>query len=134
MEETKISDATREEMAEANVYTGVYRALLVGMFTSTALFAVGIVRALLQPRFVPLTPEWVRQHYHFSVVLHGLATLDPTTIMMIATVVLILTPVARVIVSIIAFAVDHDAKYVVITCFVLFIMALTVVLGIMGLQ
>ena len=118
---------------EENVYTGVYHVLLGGMYVSTTLFAVGIVRALTQPRFVPLTTEWVQSHYHASILLHGLASLDPTTLMMVATVVLILTPVARVLVSIYAFAVDRDLKYVVITSTVLFVIFLTVLLGELGL-
>ena len=51
---------------------------------------------------------------------------------MIATVLLILTPVARVIVSIYAFLVDRDRKYVIVTSIVLAIMILTVILGMFG--
>jgi len=46
-----------------NVYADVYRVLLGGMIVSTTLFAVGIIRALLGPRFVPLSASWVRQQY-----------------------------------------------------------------------
>lgn len=120
--------------AESNVYAAVYHALLVGMYVSTALFALAIVRALMRPEFVPLTPEWVREHYHWGILWHGLSTFDPTALMLVATAVLILTPVARVIVSIYAFAVDRDTKYVVITAIVLFVMIVTVVLGLYGLQ
>ena len=48
---------------EENVYTGVYYVLLGGMIVSSVLFAVGIALALWQRQFVPLTPDWVRQHY-----------------------------------------------------------------------
>jgi uncharacterized membrane protein len=122
------------EVLEENVYAGVYHALLIGMYISTTLFAIAIARALLHPEFVPLTGEWVRDHYHWAVLRHGLATLDPTALMLVATAVLILTPVARVLVSIYAFAVDRNTKYVVITGIVFVIMVLTVILGLSGLK
>ena len=114
---------------EKNVYTGVYRVLLGGMYISSALFAVGIVLALLHPQFLPFTQQWILSRYTVNAVLGGVLHGDPTAIMMIATVILILTPVARVVISIYAFAVDGDRKYVAITTFVLLVMALTVVLG-----
>jgi uncharacterized membrane protein len=119
--------------AEANVYTSVYRVLLGGMLVSTTLFAIGLVRALLHPTYFPLTSEWIQQHYHWSVVWRGLATLDPVVLMMVATVLLILTPVARVLVSIYAFYVDRDRKYVAVTSIVFLVMVLTVVASYLGL-
>jgi len=120
--------------AEENVYAGVYHVLLVGMYISTALFALGIIRAMMHPEFYPLTASWVRDHYHWSLIFHGLVTFDPMTLMMTATLLLILTPVVRVIVSIHAFAVDHDYKFVVVTSIVLVVMILTCLLGLMGLH
>ena len=119
---------------EQNVYADVYRVLLAGMIASSALFALGLIRALLHPRYIPLTTDWIKQHYHVSTVLHGLAQADPTTLMMVATILLILTPVVRVLVSIYAFWVDHDYKYVVVTGIVFLVMMLTVVLSHFGLQ
>ncbi len=120
--------------AEQNVYADVYRILLGGMIVSSLLFAIGLIRALLQPHFVPLTPDWVKQNYHAAIVLHGLAHGDPTILMMAATVLLILTPVARVVISIYAFWVDHDYKYVAVTSIVFVIIVLTIVLSRLGLQ
>jgi uncharacterized membrane protein len=119
---------------EQNVYADVYKVLLGGMLVSTALFALGIILALLRPQFIPLTPSWILQHYHWSVVVQGIRSLDPTVIMMIATALLILTPVTRVLVSIYAFAVDRDRKFVVVTSIVLLVMVLTVLLGMSGLK
>jgi uncharacterized membrane protein len=120
--------------ADLNVYGDVYKVLLGGMVVSTALFVVGIVRALLRPQFVPLTPDWIKQHYRWPVVVEGIRSFDPTVIMMIATVLLILTPIARVVVSIYAFAVDNDRKFVLVTLAVLLVIVLTVVLGLVGLK
>ena len=130
----KTSENRRAGAVEANVYADVYRVLLVGMFISTALFLLGVIRALTLGTHFPLTPEWVRRHYRVSYVAHGLATLDPFALMLVATVLLILTPVARVVVSIYAFWVDHDWKYVGVTGIVLAVMVLTLVLSRFGLQ
>ena len=127
------TDRKNDTEVQANVYAAVYHALLAGMVVSSLLFAVGLVRGMMLHTFFPLTPEWVRQHYHWSTVLEGIKTLDPTVLMMLATVLLILTPVFRVIVSIYAFAVDRDGKYVLITSIVMAIMVLTFVLSRFGL-
>jgi|YelNatPaOPRAMG01_1025707.scaffolds.fasta_scaffold181610_1 uncharacterized membrane protein len=120
--------------AEENVYAGVYRVLLGGMLVSSVLFAIGIVLALLHPSYFPLTAKWVRAHYQASWVIHGVAHGNPLALMMVATVLLILTPVARVVASIYAFAVDRDWKYVAITSTVLLIMIATGVAGWLGLR
>jgi uncharacterized membrane protein len=119
---------------ELNVYADVYKVLLAGMIVSTALFAAGIVRALLHPQFVPLTPEWIKQHYHWRVVVEGIRSFDPTVTMMVATVLLILTPITRVAVSIYAFAVDRDRQFVIVTLIVMSVIIVTVVLGLFGLR
>ena len=117
-----------------NVYADVYRILLAGMVISTLLFATGVVLALLHPVYVPLSAAWIRQQYHWNVFLHGLATADPATFMMLATLLLILTPVSRVLVSIYVFYKDHDRKYVVVTSIVFLVMVLTVILSRLGLK
>lgn len=119
---------------EQNVYAGVYKVLLVGMAVSTVLYAAGMIQALRRHERIVLSSAWVRSHYHFSLVLHGLASLDPTALLLLATVILILTPVARVVVSIHAFYVDRDAKYVVVTGIVFLVIILTVLLGWLGLR
>ena len=119
---------------EENVYSVVYYALLGGMIVSSILFTVGIVRALLHPAYYPLNTEWVRSHYSVAWVTHGLVTLDPVALMMLGATLLILTPVVRVVVSIYAFLVDRDFKFVVITGIVFLIMVVTVVAGLLGLK
>ena len=112
-----------------NVYSTVYHALLAGMVVSSILFAVGLVRGMMLHTYFPLTPEWIQQHYHWHAAIAGLKAFDPTVLMMVATVLLILTPVVRVVVSIYAFAVDRDGKYVLITSIVFAIMVLTFLLS-----
>jgi uncharacterized membrane protein len=125
---------TPKTSTEENVYSVVYYALLGGMIVSTILFVIGIVRALIHPVFYPLTADWVREHYTLSWVTHAFVRLDPMALMMVATVLLILTPVARVVVSIYAFLVDRDFKYVAITGIVFLVMIITVIAGLLGLK
>lgn len=119
--------------AEENVHAVVYRVLRWGMLASTALFAIGIVLALVRPGAgAPLVGAAPSPH-DLAWFAQGMARLDPAAIMMAATVLLILTPVARVLGSIYAFAVDRDARYVIVTSAVLVVMGATVVAGLLGL-
>ena len=120
--------------SEENVYQDVYRVLLAGMLISSTLFAVGLLRVLLHPETYPLTPEWVRSHYHWRAIWQGLKQFDAFTLMMVATALLILTPVLRVVISIWAFWVDRDYKFVVVTSIVLVVIALSVVLSHFGVK
>lgn len=126
--------AAPKHLDEDNVYADVYRVLLAGMYVTTAMFTVGLILALLHPAQVPLDPAWVSSHYRLRPVLSGLAHGDPASFMLVATLMLILTPVVRVAVSIYAFVVDRDYKYAGITGVVLLIMILTVVLARFGLR
>ncbi|HEX5421950.1 MAG TPA: DUF1634 domain-containing protein [Candidatus Acidoferrales bacterium] len=117
-----------------NVYADVYKVLLAGMVLSTTLFAIGVVLALLHPAYVPLSADWVRQQYHWKTFIHGFAKADPGAFMLLATILLILTPVSRVLVSIYVFYVDRDRKYVIVTGIVFLVMVLTVILSHFGLK
>jgi uncharacterized membrane protein len=119
---------------EQNVYAGVYHMLIAGMIVSNVLFAIGIVLALIHPQFFPLSASWVREQYRAKLVFHGLIHGQPTSYFLLGTLLLILTPVARVIVSIYAFWVDHDLKYVAVTGTVFIIMIITVILGAFGIR
>jgi len=130
MPDARLTPAREEE----NVYADVYKVLLAGMVASSILFAVGVVLGLLHPKYIPLTADWTREHYHWKGLVSGLAVLDPAAIMLLATLLLILTPVVRVLVSIYAFYVDHDWKFVVVTGIVFLVIVLTVALARLGLQ
>lgn len=116
-----------------NVYSDVYRVLLMGMYASTTLYVLGVISALLHPRYIHISPEWMKQQLHWKPVLTGLLHFDQTSLMLAATVLLILTPVTRVLVSIYAFWVDHDRKYVGVTSAVFLVIVLTVMLSRLGL-
>lgn len=133
MAQPSISHQSQGDPSPQNVYTDVYRILLGGMYASTAFYILGVISALLHPQYVPIDQAWVRRQYQWQAMVHGLAHFDQTSLMMVGTVLLILTPVARVVVSIYAFWVDRDRKYVGVTSVVFLVIVLTVILARMGL-
>ncbi|MGH9469830.1 MAG: DUF1634 domain-containing protein [Terriglobia bacterium] len=120
--------------AEKKIYADVYDVLLIGMLVSTALFAIGVALALIHPHYIPLTHDYIVRNYHGHALLHGLAAFRPGAIMLVATVILILTPVVRVIISVWAFHQEGDRKYVGVTGTVLLVILITVFLGWLGLK
>jgi uncharacterized membrane protein len=50
---------------------------------------------------------------------HGIATGDPATIIQLGILLLIATPVARVVFALVAFAIEHDRLYVAVSLTVL---------------
>lgn len=128
--DTELSAMTGEQ----NVYAGVYHMLIAGMVVSNVLFVIGVVLGLLHRQYFPLSAAWVRQQYHASLIFDGLIHGQATAYLLLGTLLLILTPVARVIVSIYAFWIDQDRKYVAVTLSVFIIMILTVILGLLGVR
>jgi uncharacterized membrane protein len=111
---------------------GVYYSLIAGMTLSTFLCAAGVALALAHTRHTPLALESVRPYYHAGYLVHALATLDATAVLMLATVALILTPVTRVVASVVAFAAGRDYKFALLTTLVVLEIVATVVLGFCG--
>jgi uncharacterized membrane protein len=62
-------------------------------------------------------------------VLTGIAHGDPLAVIMLGLLLLIATPVSRIAVSILAFAVEKDWRYVAITAVVLAILLISFILG-----
>lgn len=115
--------------AAANVYALVYDALMWGMYVSTALYIVGAFMALFSHAQVPVSEAWVRSQMQWQVFWPNLLHFQASAILLLATVVLILTPVSRVVLSIYAFWVDHDRRYVGVTSIVFGVIVLTVLLS-----
>jgi uncharacterized membrane protein len=62
------------------------------------------------------------QFTQFTSILHGVATLNPESIIMLGLLVLIATPVARVLMCIVGFLFERDRLYVAISAIVLAIL------------
>lgn len=72
-------------------------------------------------------PEYLRK---LSTIIPGLLRFDGLAIIQLGVIVLIATPILRVAFSIIAFAIEKDKLYIVITCIVLAIILGNMFLGI----
>ena len=101
----------------------VNRILVVGVAVAVALMAAGLVLGVVDRRGLPA-----------HVVPLGdlpslLGSLDPAAYLSLGLMVLFATPFVRVAGSIVAFAREHDRRYVLITAVVLVVMCLGVVLG-----
>jgi uncharacterized membrane protein len=64
-----------------------------------------------------------------SDVFRGLAHHDPVAVISLGLLVLLLTPVLRVLVSVVTFALEHDWRYTGITLLVFFILLASFLLG-----
>ncbi len=100
--------------------------LLIGVSTSAILIAVGLVGSALVGWNGSLSgaPTVVRSPTDFGVLPRGITTVRPVALVQVGLVVLLLTPVARVFASVVAFALERDWLYVAITTAVL-VMLLT---------
>jgi uncharacterized membrane protein len=101
----------------------VNRILVVGVTVAVALMAAGLVLGVAGGEGLPS-----------HVVSLGdlpslLGSFDPAAYLSLGLIVLIATPFARVAGTIVAFAREHDRRYVVITVVVLVVMCLGVALG-----
>ena len=65
----------------------------------------------------------------FGAVLAGVVKLDPVSVISLGLLLMIITPVTRVAVSIVAFAMERDWRYVGITTLVLLVLLVSFALG-----
>lgn len=99
-----------------------------GVIASSALIVLGLL--LLPTRPGGLGIERVLNFPRtFGEIWDGLLLLRPQSIIVIGLLLLIATPVVRVAVSTVSFALEHDRLYVVITLAVLIILIISFLLG-----
>lgn len=101
----------------------VSRVLIVGMALSVALMAAGLALGIVDGEPIP------QGVVGFARLPHALVTFDPGAYLSLGLIVLILTPFVRVGGSIVAFAREHDRRYVLITSVVFAVMCLSVLVG-----
>ena len=109
----------------------VSRVLRIGIILSATIICLGLV--LLAVKGI-ITNEMridaaIPYPRDLVALLSGLLALDPASVIALGLVVLIATPIARVSVSILAFALERDWRYVVVTASVLAILIAGIVLG-----
>jgi uncharacterized membrane protein len=100
-----------------------------GVVLGAIVIGVGLVA--FYAHYGPNPSAMIANIYPHSVdqTLAGLAHGTPQAIMVLGLLILLATPVVRVAVSIVAFALEHDWTYVVITALVLLILLVSFLLG-----
>jgi uncharacterized membrane protein len=95
--------------------------LIVGVCVSATLIAIGLVGSFFvgwEGSLAGASPV-DRPTSDFGVLPRGLTTLRPAALVQVGLLVLLLTPVARVAASVLAFLLERDWVYVAITALVL---------------
>lgn len=99
------------------------RLLQIGVLVSSLVMMVGGIlyvkaheSARPNYRVFSSEPQALR---HFGGVMHGIAAGDPAAIVQLAVLLLIATPVARVVFALIAFAIERDKLYIFVSSVVL---------------
>lgn len=102
-----------------------------GVVLSAAIICLGLVLLVVKGLFTGQMRIDAALPYPRSLgaLLAGLLALDPASVLSLGLVVLIATPFARVAVSIVAFAVERDWRYVVVTALVLTILVAGILMG-----
>ncbi len=99
-----------------------------GVLLSSAIIIAGLILLLRLPD--PFSAKSVGTLPHTPLELWtGLLALQPQAVIVLGLLLLIATPVLRVAVSVIAFGLEHDMRYVIITLIVLAILITSFLLG-----
>lgn len=124
--ETTTGGNNRDAMArKAELFTSTL--LRGGVLLSASVIVIGVLMFYVR-RSLFGTDAHPFPHT-LGAVFTGLAQGDAQSVIVLGLLVLLMTPVMRVAISIIAFALEYDWRYVVITSIVLFVLLLSFFLG-----
>ena len=105
------------------INTVVHHVLIIGLMISTALILIGLGLDLVRHRQVPTAAPTFREVFRRT------AELRPSGFLTLGLLVLIATPIMRVIGSTFAFLYERDWRYALITFVVLVVVTLSLLLG-----
>ena len=98
-----------------------------GVVASAGIIAIGVLRFYLQMAFTG--HDTLSYPHTLPTVIEQLTRGEPLAIVMLGLLVLLLTPILRVAISIVVFALERDWLYTVITLLVLLILLVSLLLG-----
>jgi uncharacterized membrane protein len=101
----------------------LHKLLLIGLFLSVALILFGLALALFPRQSIPQSVFPLRE------VFPGLFTLKAGSFLSLGLLVLIATPILRVITSLISFLVEKDWRFATVTLVVFITVMISVFLG-----
>jgi uncharacterized membrane protein len=130
-EEKMKSGQTRDSEPSQPVEKAVSLVLRSGVVLSAAIVCLGLALFLAKGSIsgntrIDATMPFPRS---LATLLSGLVVLDPASVISLGLVTLIATPFARVAVSIVAFAIGKDWRYVAITALVLGVLIAGLAIG-----
>jgi uncharacterized membrane protein YfcA/uncharacterized membrane protein len=111
--------------AVENTYVVIGWVLQGGVLISAAVILIGLILMALEPNKYSPQKLLIFPH-NFAQVGTELVSFRPEAVIMLGLLLLIATPVLRVAVSIVAFGIEKDRKYVVITTIVLVILLFSI--------
>ncbi len=117
-------ELTKEELLK--IERNIGKILRIGVFLSTTVIIIGILMFLLSRHSGYAEGVWPDK---FNEILSGLVEFKALAWLMTGLFLLILTPVLRVVASIVAFAKEGDKLYVAITTLVLIILIVAMFVG-----
>lgn len=104
----------------------ISRLLLVGVVLSAVLIAIGLAAFLLR---VPPADVTQGVRFRLALLVSELAHGDPRAVLWLGLVALVLTPLTRVIVSVVAFVRLRDTAFVALTGAVLVLLLVSAIVG-----
>jgi uncharacterized membrane protein len=103
--------------------------LRYGALISTVIMGVGVVLALFRKTPAPyVSYHSIRPELLFARIGH----LDPLAIVELGVLLMLFTPIARIVVAVITFALERDLKYVLISLGVLAVVLLSISFAVEG--
>lgn len=104
----------------------IYRVLWGGVVLSIGVILIGLAAKALSPADFPRVPT------PLPAILGETAAFTPGGLLSLGVLLMILTPIARVFLTILVFAEERDRIYVLVTGIVFFNLMLGVALGLLG--
>ena len=101
----------------------LHNLLVAGLILSVVLMLVGLVLALITHKSIPTTVP------SLDIVFSSVLTLEPSGLIALGLLILVATPIVRVISSIIVFIIIRDWHYMMITFIVLITVTISMLLG-----
>ena len=107
-----------------------------GVITSCSLIAAGLIALLLGDRssLFPqnlsqlISTDYARPTLNVNTLIKGIESFNPIFILQLGMLVLLATPILRIVVSVVYFAAKKDGKYLVVTIFILSILLFSIFL------
>lgn len=120
----------KKKFGDKDLQIFVGNILRYGVLTSLGIVFIGLIIYLIHARTEVIDfSSFTQNDFNFSVFITGIRHGDSVSIIKLGVLLLILTPVMRVIFAIIGFYKEKDLLYTIVSVIVLFVIIISTVLG-----